>query len=57
MRDIEGGDNRSRKLLAGKVNSVFDLWSWGRTYYYGPKAASRNLPSRSLPETAKTRVN
>jgi hypothetical protein len=39
MRDIEQGDDRSRKLLVGKINSVFDLWSWGNKYYYGPKAS------------------
>lgn len=36
MRDVDG-DNRSRKLIESKIRSVFDLWSWGNKYYYGPK--------------------
>jgi hypothetical protein len=38
MRDVESGDSRSRKLIRSKINSVYDLWSVGRDYYYGPKA-------------------
>lgn len=39
MRDVERGDNRSRILLEDKIASVYDLWSIGRTFYYGPNAA------------------
>jgi hypothetical protein len=38
MRDVERGDKRSRRLIEDKIASVYDLWSWGRTYYYGPSA-------------------
>lgn len=39
MRDIERSDKRSRVLIDDKIASVYDLWSWGKTYYYGPNAA------------------
>lgn len=38
MRDIERGDKRSRRLIEDKIASVYDLWSWGSKYYYGPNA-------------------
>lgn len=38
MRDIEQGDDRSRVLIEDKIRSVFQLFDWGRTYYYGPNA-------------------
>jgi hypothetical protein len=40
MRDIERGDGRSRKLIEDKISSVYDLWSIGKTHYYGPLARS-----------------
>lgn len=39
MRDVERGDDRSRKLIEDKISSVFDLWEIGKTYHYGPNAA------------------
>jgi hypothetical protein len=39
MRHVERGDSRSRDLVEDKIASVYDLWSVGRVYYYGPKAA------------------
>lgn len=38
MREREQGDKRSRVLIDDKINSVFDLFAWGRTHYYGPNA-------------------
>jgi hypothetical protein len=38
MRDVEGGDNRSRVLIEEKIRSVFQLFGRGNTYHYGPKA-------------------
>lgn len=39
MRDVERDDSRSRELIDDKIASVYDLWSRGKTYYYGPNAA------------------
>lgn len=36
MRQVERGDDRSRMLIEDKIASVFDLWSVGTRYYYGP---------------------
>lgn len=38
MRDFERGDGRARALIEDKIHSVYNLWSLGSTYYYGPKA-------------------
>jgi hypothetical protein len=38
MRDIEKGDDRSRRIIDDKIRSVYQLFSSGTTYYYGPKA-------------------
>lgn len=40
MRDVERGDKRSRVLIEDKIASVYDLWSVGRNYHYGPHAAT-----------------
>lgn len=37
MRDIEQGDDRSRRLIKDKIRSNFQLFGWGSKYYYGPK--------------------
>ncbi|MGX5653670.1 DUF3800 domain-containing protein [Geodermatophilus nigrescens] len=39
MREFEKGDDRSSKIVASQIGSVYDLWSRGQTYYYGPNAA------------------
>lgn len=38
MRDVERKDSRSRDLIDDKINSVYNLWSWGDKHYYGSKA-------------------
>jgi hypothetical protein len=39
MREFEKGDDRSSRIVASQIGSVFDLWSHGSTYYYGPRAS------------------
>jgi hypothetical protein len=34
QRKWEGGDDRSQVLIAPKIQSEFDVWSIGQTYYY-----------------------
>jgi hypothetical protein len=41
MRDVEHGDDRSRRLIKDKIRSNFQLFAWGNTYYYGPEANPR----------------
>jgi hypothetical protein len=36
MRDVDGGDDRSRKVVDAQVRHVFDLFSIGKTHHYGP---------------------
>ena len=38
MRDVEQGDDRSRRLIEDKIRSSFQLFARGNRYYYGPKA-------------------
>jgi hypothetical protein len=34
QRKWERGDARSHALIASKINTEFDVWEIGRTYYY-----------------------
>lgn len=38
MRDVEGGDDRARRLIEAKIASVYQPFDRGPVYYYGPKA-------------------
>jgi hypothetical protein len=38
MRDVEQGDDRSRRLIKKKIRSNFQLFGLGNRYYYGPNA-------------------
>lgn len=54
MRQQEGGDSRALMQIKTKVQSTYDLWKPGATYYYGPLAAKRHLPDIAKPRPASS---
>jgi hypothetical protein len=39
MREFERGDRRSSSIVSRQIGRIYDLWQYGKTYYYGPNAA------------------
>lgn len=41
MRDVERGEKRFRSIIDDKIESVYDLWARGSTFYYGQRAVQQ----------------